>query len=224
MGTVEPATGQPSWEASDRLFTKSHSVTEWLSCVCLFFSVPPRDSLPRHLPAAPLRCSIRVAYQAADALLPGRAEQARRQAKQNFAGRSYPCQIRAAKARIGRASPEKAPVAPSVPDPVMELEKAALCIGGDSIFRGVCKLETRGTLRPCIGPVRAWPHGLAFWGPVRAIAPARAIVLETCLRLGGNEMGMPSQPRASRSEFLRRWLAPPMPRVKVRCSPRRSLF
>jgi hypothetical protein len=43
-----------------------------------------------HLPRVRLRCSIRVAYQAADALLPGRAEQARRQAKQNFAGRSDP--------------------------------------------------------------------------------------------------------------------------------------
>lgn len=124
---------------------------------------------PHHLPAARLRCSIKVAYQAADALLPGRAEQARRQAKQNLAGRSYPNQIRAAKVRIGRASPERAPFAPNVPDPWMELEKGSLRTGGDSIFQRVCKHESRGTLPPCIVPVRAWLHGHYLSGPVRAI-------------------------------------------------------
>ena len=218
MGTVGPATGQPSWEASDRLFTKSHSVAEWLSCVCGFSSISPLDSSPRHLPAAWLRCSIRVAYQAADALLPGRAEQARRRAKQNFAGRSFPCQIRAAKARRGRASLEKAPVAPSVPDPWMEHEKGSLRIAATAFSREFANLRP---VEPCALALSRFVPGrmvLAFWGLVGAIA------LETRLRLGDNGAGMPSQPRARGSEFLSSRLAPPMPRGKVRCSPRRSLF
>jgi len=58
-----------------------------------------------HLPAVPVHCSIRLAYQAADASHPRRVEQARRRARKFRRIRSILNRQQAAEAPIGRALP-----------------------------------------------------------------------------------------------------------------------
>jgi hypothetical protein len=58
-----------------------------------------------NLPAAPVHCSIRLAYQAADASHPRRVEQARRRARKFRRIRSILYTLHATKAPIGRALP-----------------------------------------------------------------------------------------------------------------------
>jgi hypothetical protein len=88
-----------SWEASDQCRNSGAPLSsEWRSlrlwgpnCRSETVSRKPesRDGTEFHLPAAPLRCNIRLAYHAADASHPKGSEQARRRAR-NFAEQLIP--------------------------------------------------------------------------------------------------------------------------------------
>lgn len=110
VGAVETTTahkmlGRPVTSAGKR---KRHSDWGGASSVLGPLLGKMRQSAPEFcLPAAKLRCSIRLAYQAADASHPKRGELARREQGTLAARFIFTIGLQAVEVPIGRASPEE---------------------------------------------------------------------------------------------------------------------